>query len=65
MEITEHFQDMMVLRDITYTQVLYTLHYGTTIPSRNHPNQSLTIYMGHTVVREGNRLITTYIQGED
>ena len=65
MIITEHFRDVMVMRDISYTQVLYTLHYGNTIPSRNHKGQELIIYMGHTVVREGNKLITTYIQGED
>ena len=65
MLVTEHFQDMMVLRDISYTQVLYTLHYGEVLKSRNHEGQELIIYMGHTVVREGNRLITTYLQGED
>ena len=65
MIITEHFRDVMVMRDISYTQVLYTLHYGETIKSRNHDGQELVIYMGHTVVREGNKLITTYIQGED
>ena len=64
MTITEHFTDAMVLRDISYTQVLHTWHYGTTIPSRHHKGQSLTIFMGHTIVHEGNKLITTYIQGE-
>ena len=65
MIITEHFRDVMVMRDISYTQVLYTLHYGEVLKSRNHDGQELIIYRGHTVVREGNKLITTYIQGED